>query len=246
MLKIDIRGAIVSNDVKWIYEWFEIEATCPRDIENSLEEAAGQEVEIIINSGGGSVYAGSEIYTSIKGYTGKTLGKIPSVAASAASVAAMGVDVLEISPTAQIMVHNVSSTVQGDYRDLSHEANVIKNYNTSIANSYILRTGLPKSEILAMMDKETWLNAQQAKEKGFVDAIMFDESHQLVASVMSNNQPLSKEIIDKMRNEKKNLVPIGEKDDKLEIRRAVSDLEKPDLLKLNQAKLNLLKLGETK
>jgi len=242
MFKINIKGAIVSNDVKWIYDWFEMDATSPRDVENALEEANGEEVEVEINSGGGSVYAGSEIYTALKNYKGNTVGRIVGVAASAASVAGMGVNRLEISPTAQIMIHNVSSIVQGDYRALGHEADVIKNYNTSIANAYVLKTGMPESEILAMMDKETWLNAQQAKEKGFVDAVMFDETNQLVASIMTNNQLLPKEIIDKMRNEKKNLVPTTKKNDKIKVKQAMSDQK--NQAKLNQAKLNLLKLGE--
>ncbi len=197
-MKIKIKGVIISNDYKWIYDWFGIESVCPNDIEAQMNEANGEDLEFDINSPGGDVYAGSEIFTAIKSYAGNTTGRIVGIAASAAGVAAMGVKKLLISPTAQIMVHNVSSWVQGDYRDMEHEAKVIKNYNISIANAYLLKTGMKQEELLALMNEETWLNAQQALEQKFVDEIMFDEGMQLSASI--NTFMLPKEVIDKVRN----------------------------------------------
>lgn len=197
-MKIKIKGVIVSNDYKFIYDWFGIEAVCPDDVTAQLEEANGEDIELEINSPGGDVYAGSEIFTAIKSYAGNTVGKIVGVAASAAGVIAMGVKKLLISPTAQIMIHNVSSWVEGDYRDMEHEAKVLKNFNVSIANAYLLKTGMKQEELLNLMNEETWLNAQQALENKFVDEIMFDEGMQLTAS--STGFVLPKEVIDKVRN----------------------------------------------
>lgn len=204
MAKIKIKGVIIPNDYKWIYDWFEVDSTCPKDVEDQLEKANGEDIEIEINSGGGDVYSGSEIYTIIKAYSGKTIGKIMGLAASAASVIAMACNKLIISPTAQIMIHNVSSYASGDYRELQHEADVLKNYNTSIANAYILKTGMTKDELLELMDQESWFTAQQALEKKFVDEIMFDDANapKLVASVKSV-QLIPLNVINKMRNELK-------------------------------------------
>lgn len=229
--KIDVKGTIISNDQKWIYDWFEMDSTCPNDVSKILNESEGEEVEVQINSGGGSVYAGSEIYTALKSYPGKVNVKIVGVAASAAGVIAMAGDFTEISPTAQIMIHNVSSIVAGDYRDLQHEAKVIENYNKSIANAYVLKTGIEQKELLDLMDQETWLNAQQAKEMGFVDSVMFNESMQLVASA-SNSIILPNEVINKIRNSINNI----KKNEKV---------EKVDF-ELYQSKLNLIKLKEIK
>jgi len=197
-VKIKIKGVIIPNDYKWIYDWFEIDAVCPKDIETQIENANGEDLDFEINSPGGDVYSGSEIYTAIKSYDGNTEGKIVGVAASAAGVAAMGVKKLLISPTAQLMIHNVSSAAQGDYRVLQHEADVLKNYNVSIANAYRLKTGMEQSELLNLMNKETWLNAQQALANKFVDEIMFDEGMQLVASISSSMLP--REVISKIKN----------------------------------------------
>jgi hypothetical protein len=56
---------------------------------------------------------------------------------------------------------------------MEHTAEVLKNANSTIANAYRLKTGLSEEEILAMMDKETWLSPQKAVELGFADEMMF-------------------------------------------------------------------------
>lgn len=64
MLTINIKGDIICNDDKWIYDWFEMDATCPRDVTDILNSAAvDEEIEVLVNSGGGSVMAGQK-YTA--------------------------------------------------------------------------------------------------------------------------------------------------------------------------------------
>lgn len=199
--RIDIKGVIVPSDDAWIYDWLELDHFSPRNAAEAIESANGEPLEVAINSPGGDVCAGSEIYTALKEYSGDVVVKITGVAASAASVIAMAGKKVSISPTAQIMIHNVSSYSGGDYRDHSHESEVLKGWNKSIANAYALKSGLSESELLAMMNKETWLTAQEAKEKGFVDEIMFDEGRRLAASASGLLPP---EVIAKLRNELKN------------------------------------------
>lgn len=69
-MKIDIKGAIVPNDDAWIYDWFGETYTSPKNVSAALEEANGEDVDIEINSGGGDVFAGSEIYAAIRAYPG--------------------------------------------------------------------------------------------------------------------------------------------------------------------------------
>lgn len=201
MAKVNVKGPIISNDWKEVYSWFGYEATCPKDIEDALEAANGEDLEIHINSGGGDVFAGSEIYTLLKSYRGNTVGKIMGLAASAASVIGMGCKQLLIAPTAQIMIHNVSSGARGDYRDMQHSADVLKNWNVSIANSYQLKTGLPQDTLLKLMNKESWMNAKEALDNKFVDQIMFDTSNQLAASAVENDDSIiPPKILEKLKN----------------------------------------------
>ena len=201
--KINVKGPIVSNSDAWIYEWFGIEATSPQKVNDALEKANGEDIEVEINSGGGSVFAGSEIYTALKSYKGNVIVKIVGLAASAASVIAMAGNKVMMSPTAQIMIHNVSSRAEGDYRDMEHTAEVLRNANNTIANAYRLKTGKTQEELLKLMDNETWMTAQKAKELGFIDEIMFDEEQQLIAN-HGYSGLLPPEVINKIRNTIKN------------------------------------------
>jgi ATP-dependent Clp protease, protease subunit len=187
-MKIPIKGVIVSNDDKWIYEWFGMDATSPKDVMDIIEIADGEDLEVEINSGGGDAYAGSEIYSALMAYKGKVIEDIVGIAGSAASVIAMAGRPTRISPTAQLMIHNAMSQPYGDHRLLQQESDILKNYNISIANAYRLKTGMDEQKLLELMDSGgsvnwgTWLNAQQALELKFVDEIMFDEGKRLVAS----------------------------------------------------------------
>lgn len=195
MLQIDIRGVIIPDDDQWIYDWFEITATSPHLVRNALASANGDSVVVTINSGGGDVEAGQEIYTILREYSGSVLIKIQSMAASAAALVAMARE-SEISPVAQLMIHNVSTRAQGDYRDMEHAAEVLKNSNKALAAAFVAKTGKTETEILELMNRETWYTAQQAVDAGFVDRIMFENSHakqpmQLAASFGSGLLPMN-------------------------------------------------------
>lgn len=208
MKTINVKGTIISNDLKEAYDWYELESTCPSDI---MQHLTGEDVKVIINSGGGSVMAGAEIYTALKSYAGKVVVEIHSFAGSSASIIAMGGDEVHISPTAQIMIHNVSMGNQGDYRSMEQAAEILKSTNEALANAYVLKTGITKDEVLAMMNKETWLNADKAVELGFANKIMFQEEKQEAVNPMSlvasyNNNTLPQQVINKfndMKNEQK-------------------------------------------
>lgn len=185
MATINIRGDIVGNDDKWIYEWFDMEATCPRDVKDILEAAEENEpIEVLVNSGGGSVMAGQEIYSALKGNSRVTI-KIQSMAGSAAGVVAMAGHCL-ISPVAMIMIHNVSmSGASGDYHDMQKNAEILKQMNAAMANAYAEKSGRPLDEILRMMDRETWLTANQCLEYQFVDGILTDQQTGILTNAYS-------------------------------------------------------------
>ena len=194
-MKLEVKGAIVPNDDKWIYELFDMDATSPKDITDQLKDATG-DIEVLINSGGGDVYSGSEIYTALRDTPNNVNVKIVGIAASAASVIAMAGDKVEISPTAQIMIHNAATVAFGDNRSMEHTSNMLEGFNKSIANAYMDKTGLSQDEILSMMDDETWLTADMAVEKGFADSKMFAENTpRLVANA---GQMLSGDVINRV------------------------------------------------
>ena len=172
MAEIDIRGDIISNDDKWIYEWLDWDSTCPKDIQQAIaNKPAGEILTVLINSGGGSVMAGQEIYSLLYGRDDVEI-KILSMAGSAAGIIAMA-NHCQISPVAMIMIHNVQmSGARGDYHDMQKNVEILKQMNSSLANAFVKKTGKSREEILRLMDRETWLTANQCLEMGFVDGII--------------------------------------------------------------------------
>lgn len=178
---LKIKGDIVSNDLKPIYDWFEIESTSPGDVTKALEALQdGEKLEVKINSGGGDAMAGQEIYSVLRARDDVEI-EIESVAASAASIIAMAGHCL-ISPVGIIMIHNVSTGIYGNHKALEKEANTLRQWDNALANAYVEKTGRPKEDILRMMEKETWITADRAVELGFVDGIT-EPAQQAVAVV---------------------------------------------------------------
>jgi ATP-dependent Clp protease protease subunit len=163
---IDIKGTIISNDDKWIYDWYDIESVCPRDVLGKLNGT--DDIDIYINSGGGDVIAASEIYEALRQYKGNVLIHVVGLAASAASMI-MCARECDISPTSLVMIHNVSTGVHGDKNAMSHEAEVLSAADEAVCAAYQIKTGKSKDELLGMMNEETWLPAKKAVELGFCD-----------------------------------------------------------------------------
>lgn len=170
---IKIRGDIIPNDYKEVYDWLGYDSTCPKDVEDELKNTAG-EVVVQINSGGGDVFAGSEIYSMLKD-RGNVRIEVLGEAASAASLIAMAGHCC-MSPTALMMIHNVSTYAEGDCNEMAHTSETLKEANKAIAAAYCGKTGKSEEEILEMMDQETWLNAKSAKELGFADEVLYSSA----------------------------------------------------------------------
>lgn len=183
-MKIAIKGMIVANEDKWIYDFFGYDTTTPGEVLQALEEAPTDEgITLEISSPGGDVIAANEIYYAVATHPNRDItADIVGWAASAASYIALAATKVRILPSAVFMIHNTSGQARGDYHAMDQESKVLKNFNKAIANVYRLKTGLGESEILSLMDKESWLTAQDAKDKGFVDEIIGDENGTLNAS----------------------------------------------------------------
>lgn len=200
MVKIPIKGAVVSNDDVDVYDWLGYDYASPRQVESVLNNADG-DVEVDIASGGGSVFAASEIYTMLKAYSGKVVVNIQGLAASAASVIAMAGDEVNMSPTSQMMIHKASTISMGNADDLDHDSKMLDVTDQSIVNAYENKTGLKRDDILQMMAKETWMTAQDAVDKGFADNVAVDTSAQQPQLINAVGVPmLSNSAVSKIKN----------------------------------------------
>lgn len=176
-MKISIRGPIVSSNRHRLYQFYGMEATSPRSVADALAKGNGERAEVEINSGGGEIFAASEIYTALRNYAGGVHIRIVGLAASAASIIAMAGE-SEMTTTGMMMIHNVQSSADGDYRQMEHTAGVLRDANHAIISAYVAKTGRPEAEIAAMMDAETWITAERAVELGLVDRVMQPDTGQ--------------------------------------------------------------------
>ena len=132
------------------------------------------DITLWVNSPGGNVFAAAEIYTMLRDYPGNVTVRIASIAASAASVVAMAGNLVQMSPTALIMIHDPSTIAMGNAKDMEKAITTLNEVKESIINAYAYKTGLTRNRISKLMSDETWLNAKKAVELGFADEILFE------------------------------------------------------------------------
>ncbi|HFH6695499.1 TPA: head maturation protease, ClpP-related [Streptococcus agalactiae] len=189
--KINLKGPLIANNSQEVYDYYGMEATSAKSIINQLPEDSS-DIILEVNSNGGLVTVGSEIYTALRNYKGKVTAEVTGIAASAASVAVMGADKVVMSPTAQMMVHKaLFNWVSGNSDDLDKASNALKSSDKAIINAYVAKTGRSEDEIMDLMRNETFMSAQEAVENGFADEVMSFES---VASI--DNAVLPQAVID--------------------------------------------------
>lgn len=177
-MAINIKGDIVDNATGEVYSWLGMDAVTPKSIADQLDALNGQATEVDIASNGGDVFAASEIYTMLRSYGGKVVVNIQGLAASAASVIAMAGDEVNISPTAQIMIHKAWMQTAGNADDLTKDSKSLDETDQSIVNAYEDKTGLDRQDLLKLMQDETWMSAKEAVDKGFADKILFVDEQQ--------------------------------------------------------------------
>lgn len=154
--------------------WWGDEVT-PKEFRDELSQVSG-DLTVWINSPGGDVFAGSQLYAMLKEYNGKVTVKIDALAASAASVVAMAGDEVYMTPTALMMIHDPSTIAMGNESDMKEAIKVLKEVKESIINAYEAKTGRSRDELAKLMqDDGTWMNAKKAVELGFADGVLYVE-----------------------------------------------------------------------
>lgn len=148
------------------------EGVTAKRIGGVLRALGGKDVVVNINSPGGDVFEGLAIYNQLREYPGHVTGKVLGVAASAASIIAMGVDTLEIGASSFLMIHNAWMVVAGNRNDMKAAADMIEPFDRAMAEIYAARSGLDAKKIAKLMDAESWFSGQDAIANGLADALL--------------------------------------------------------------------------
>lgn len=132
-------------------------------------------IHLHINSPGGDVSAAIAIGNLLKNHKAETIAHIDGLAASAATIISSCCDKVIMPKNALFMIHNPWTIAWGDSQELSKTAEVLEKFKDSILETYIQKSNLSKEALSDLMNEESWLNAEEAKEYGFVDFIDGEE-----------------------------------------------------------------------
>jgi len=129
-------------------------------------------ISLRINSPGGDVFEGNAIYNILKGHKAKIEVYIDGIAASIASVIAMAGNTIYMPQNSIMMIHDPWSVVAGTAEDMRKSAEALDKVKNSIVASYRNKTRLDESQIINLMSEETWMNADEAVQRGFADILI--------------------------------------------------------------------------
>lgn len=149
--------------------WWDDGGFTATEVLQALAEMEG-DITVRLNSGGGIAWDGIAIYNALHARASKVTVVIDGVAASAASVIAMGGDDIVMRTGALMMIHDASTITWGTAEDHEKSAALLGKLDGQLAAVYAARTGLDLSEISGLMDAETWMDGAEAVEKGFATA----------------------------------------------------------------------------
>lgn len=116
--------------------------------------------------------AAAQIYNMLISYPHNVTVKIDGMAASAASVIAMAGTRVLMSPVSMMMIHNPLTMAMGDSKEMQKAIDMLSSVKESIINAYEIKTGQSRAKLSHLMDAETWMDANKAKEMGFCDDIL--------------------------------------------------------------------------
>ena len=129
------------------------------------------EIIVYLNSPGGSVFDGLTIYNILSSVRDKLVIEVLGLAASAASVIALAGRELVMNSGTFLMIHNPLVATSGNAEGLRKDADVLDKIRNEILNIYTAHSNLSREELIAMMDDETWLTAEDALKHGFASSI---------------------------------------------------------------------------
>lgn len=142
-----------------------------------------REIDVRLNSPGGDVFAGYAIYNQLKQHKAKKTVYIDGLAASIASVIALAGDQIIMGEGAQFMVHKSWTMAFGNSFELERVIERLESIDEQLISLYTKKTKKPRAEIRDMVEKETWLNAEEAVEMGFADKVV-EGDVRIAASVL--------------------------------------------------------------
>lgn len=188
-------------------DWYS-DAVTPKAFRAALDAHDGQDIIVSINSPGGDVFAGFEIYNMLASRKGGTTVRVMGLAASAASYIAMAADPgkLQMCRASMMMIHNPWSWAYGNAEEMRKQAEVLDAIGSVMVDIYMQRATCAEEELRAMLDAERYLSPTEALNAGLCDEIIDpaeeddDEETQAMAALRDRYVAMSAEDVRRVRS----------------------------------------------
>lgn len=175
-IDIYIDGSIIDAETQAIYQEYYGDTTSVsyKSFRDQLVSSDANVYNVYINSPGGLVTDAMAIHDLLasfisKGKTVNTEGR--GLVASAATFILMASPEPKMSANSMLMIHSVSGFAMGNVDEIEQQAKVLRQFNDRVTNFYHQKTGLSMATLGDMMKEETWMSAEDAKMKGFINAV---------------------------------------------------------------------------
>lgn len=232
------------NSESWgKYQEYFPEDKAPSDVERFLSQLENvSNINIHINSGGGSVFGGIAIYNMLKRFNANITVYVEGLAASIASVIAMAGDKIIIPKNAQMMIHKPSSIAWGNAEDMRKEAEILDGCQKVILSTYMQHTreGVTEDEINRLINAETWKNGEEWQE--YFD-IEVGKSNQAVAAVSDYYEKYNNIPKDLAKKQEENVLNLDEVMTTITeaVKDCVAEMQDNEQKKLEEEKKEILK-----
>lgn len=146
--------------------------TAKEFVRDLKELGSPKTINVRINSPGGSVADGMAIHNALKRHDSAIHTHVDSIALSMGSVIAMAGDEVSMYDTALMMIHEPWSFAVGNADEMRKEADVLDKFGDALTNAYVAKTGMDAVEVRSLMQDETWMDAEEALQWGFIDNVI--------------------------------------------------------------------------
>lgn len=129
------------------------------------------EIHLRINSPGGNVFEGIAMLNAVRRHKAKVTVFVDGLAASAASIVAMGGDEVVMSRNAELMIHDAWGIAIGNADEMQKMANDLGRASDNLASAYADKAGGDVAQWREAMKAETWFSDKEAVAAGLADRV---------------------------------------------------------------------------
>lgn len=201
---MDLYSYLLDNDV--IMVWGQVDENMAQDFISRLKylelknQGSNKKIEILINSPGGSVIDGYAMFNAMMQSPLKIQTTVMGMAASMGAFLLNAGDERKALPESRIMIHQVSAGTQGKGTDMDESLSETLKIKTRLTQLMTARAqeanpDLTFKRMWDLMERDTWLNADKAKELGLVDEVVMPNVERTPHRKWLNKYPEIKDVI---------------------------------------------------